>query len=63
LKNLDLITEENQPIKKSSTLDFRNCKGVYELCEKIELNGLNIELHLFGDYAEKSNSFDFNRKR
>ena len=28
-------------------------QGVFELCQKIELEGLNIELHVFGDGAEK----------
>jgi glycosyltransferase involved in cell wall biosynthesis len=29
-------------------------QGVFELCQKIELQDVNIELHIFGDGAEKS---------
>jgi glycosyltransferase involved in cell wall biosynthesis len=29
-------------------------QGVFELCQNIELQNLNIELHIFGDGAEKS---------
>lgn len=53
-------------IKKSIVENFRNepikifyagllgvAQGVLELCQKIELRGLNVELHIFGDGAEK----------
>jgi len=29
-------------------------QGVFELCEKINLEGLNVEFHIFGDGAEKN---------
>ncbi|WP_395065464.1 glycosyltransferase family 4 protein [Flavobacterium sp.] len=54
IENLDLITAENQPIKIFYAGLLGIAQGVYELCEKIELRGLNIELHLFGDGAEKN---------
>lgn len=52
--DLDLITEENQPIKIFYAGLLGIAQGVLEMCEKIDLNGLNIELHLFGDGAEKN---------
>lgn len=54
VENFDLRLEENQPIKIFYAGLLGIAQGVYELCEKIDLNGLNIELHLFGDGAEKS---------
>jgi len=54
VENLDLITEESQPIKIFYAGLLGIAQGVYELCEKIDLKGLNIELHLFGDGAEKN---------
>lgn len=29
-------------------------QGVFEMCQKVDLKGLNIELHVFGDGAEKN---------
>lgn len=54
LENFNLITAENEPIKIFYAGLLGIAQGVLELCEKIDLNGLNIELHLFGDGAEKS---------
>ena len=54
VENFDLITEENQPVKIFYAGLLGIAQGVYELCEKIDLNRLNIELHLFGDGAEKN---------
>lgn len=53
-KKMDLIFEDNQPIKIFYAGLLGIAQGVLEMCQKIELNGLNIELHLFGDGAEKS---------
>lgn len=50
----DLKLEENQPIKIFYAGLLGIAQGVLELCEKIDLNGLNVELHLFGDGAEKN---------
>ncbi|WP_374551742.1 glycosyltransferase family 4 protein [Flavobacterium sp.] len=51
--NLELKTEENQPIKIFYAGLLGIAQGVFELCEKIDLKGLNVELHIFGDGAEK----------
>ncbi|MBF6641476.1 glycosyltransferase family 4 protein [Flavobacterium sp. J49] len=51
---MELKTVENQPIKIFYAGLLGVAQGVLELCEKIDLNGLNIELHLFGDGAEKN---------
>jgi len=49
-----LKTIENQPIKIFYAGLLGVAQGVLELCEKIDLKGLDIELHLFGDGAEKN---------
>jgi len=54
VSEMELETAENQPIKIFYAGLLGVAQGVLELCEKIDLNGLNIELHLFGDGAEKS---------
>lgn len=51
---LELISEENKPIKIFYAGLLGIAQGVLELCQKIELEGLNIELHIFGDGAEKN---------
>ncbi|MFN3967383.1 glycosyltransferase family 4 protein [Flavobacterium sp.] len=51
---MELKTAENQPIKIFYAGLLGVAQGVLELCEKIDLSGLNIELHLFGDGAEKN---------
>ena len=50
---MDLITNENEPIKLFYAGLLGVAQGVLELCEKIDIKNLNIELHLFGDGAEK----------
>jgi len=54
VEKMDLKTVENQPIKIFYAGLLGIAQGVYEMCQKIDLKGLNIELHLFGDGAEKS---------
>jgi glycosyltransferase involved in cell wall biosynthesis len=49
-----LGTEENQPIKIFYAGLLGIAQGVFELCQKIDLKGLNVELHIFGDGAEKT---------
>jgi glycosyltransferase involved in cell wall biosynthesis len=51
---MELKTYENQPIKIFYAGLLGVAQGVMELCEKIKLEGLNIEFHLFGDGAEKN---------
>lgn len=51
---MNFETTENQPIKLFYAGLLGVAQGVLELCEKIKLEGLNIELHLMGDGAEKT---------
>ena len=51
---IELKTVENQTIKIFYAGLLGIAQGVFNLCEKIDLEGLNIELHLFGDGAERS---------
>lgn len=54
VQQLELKTEEHQPIRLFYAGLLGIAQGVYELCEKINFKNLpNIELHLFGDGAEK----------
>jgi len=54
IDQLDLITEENKTIKIFYAGLLGIAQGVLELCQNIELKGFNIELHIFGDGAEKN---------
>lgn len=49
-----LETNDKEPIKLFYAGLLGVAQGVLELCQKIELHNLNIELHIFGDGAEKS---------
>lgn len=49
-----LKTIENEPIKLFFAGLLGIAQGVSELCKQIDLKDLNIELHLFGDGAEKA---------
>jgi len=49
-----LKTIENEPIKLFFAGLLGIAQGVSELCKQIDLKNLNIELHLFGDGAEKA---------
>lgn len=46
-------TKINDPIKLFYAGLLGVAQGVFDLCQKIDLRNLNIELHLFGDGAEK----------
>jgi len=50
---MELVSNINEPIKLfyAGLLGVAQC--VFELCQNIELQNLNIELHIFGDGAEK----------
>lgn len=50
---MELKTEENQPVKLFYAGLLGIAQGVLEMCQKIDLKNKNIELHLFGDGAEK----------
>ncbi|MFZ4678611.1 MAG: glycosyltransferase family 4 protein [Flavobacterium sp.] len=54
VSEIELITEENQPVKIFYAGLLGIAQGVYELCQKIDLKGLNVELHIFGDGVEKT---------
>jgi glycosyltransferase involved in cell wall biosynthesis len=47
-------TNLNEPIKLFYAGLLGVAQGVFELCQNIELENLNVELHIFGDGAEKS---------
>ncbi|WP_281336805.1 glycosyltransferase family 4 protein [Flavobacterium eburneipallidum] len=51
---MDLVANTNEPIKLFYAGLLGVAQGVFELCQNIELENLNIELHIFGDGAEKS---------
>lgn len=52
--SFELKAIEKQSIKIFYAGLLGVAQGVLELCEKINLEGLSIELHLFGDGAEKN---------
>ncbi|WP_162126799.1 glycosyltransferase family 4 protein [Flavobacterium phycosphaerae] len=54
VEEMTLKTAENQPIKLFYAGLLGIAQGVFELCQNLELKGLTIELHLFGDGAEKN---------
>lgn len=43
----------NEPIRIFYAGLLGVAQGVFELCQKINLDGLNVQLHIFGDGAEK----------
>ena len=51
---MELVSNINEPIKLFYAGLLGVAQGVFELCQNIELQNLNIELHIFGDGAEKS---------
>ena len=50
----DSNTLEKQPIKIFYAGLLGIAQGVFEMCEKLDLKNLHIELHVFGDGAEKN---------
>ncbi len=54
VSELELITENHQPIKIFYAGLLGIAQGVLELCERINLDGLAIELHIYGDGSEKN---------
>ncbi len=51
---MPLETSFDQPVKIFYAGLLGIAQGVFELCEKIDLKDLNVELHVFGDGAEKT---------
>lgn len=56
---MDFETKINEPIKLFYAGLLGVAQGVFELCPNIELENINIELHIFGDGAEKSQIENF----
>ena len=54
VSKMDLVANEKDSIKLFYAGLLGVAQGVFELCKNIELQNLNIELHIFGDGAEKS---------
>lgn len=58
LSKLEIIPSfhntEKQPIKIFYAGLLGIAQGVYEMCQKLDLDGLNVELHVFGDGAERN---------
>ena len=52
--NTDTASDDKQPIKIFYAGLLGIAQGVFEMCQKIDLNNLNIELHIFGDGAERN---------
>ncbi len=53
VQEIHIENNENEPIKLFYAGLLGVAQGVFELCQKIKLQDLNIELHIFGDGAEK----------
>ena len=54
VRKMDLIANVTEPIKLFYAGLLGVAQGVFDLCQKIDLQNLNIELHIFGDGAEKT---------
>ena len=57
VSQMELLTDENQPIKIFYAGLLGIAQGVFELCQKIDFRSLSddkIEFHIFGDGAEKT---------
>lgn len=54
VSQMELAADKNEPIKIFYAGLLGIAQGVFELCQKIDLKGLNIEFHIFGDGAEKN---------
>ncbi len=52
--NTDTANVDKEPIKIFYAGLLGIAQGVLEMCQKIDLNNLNIELHIFGDGAERN---------
>ena len=62
IEKMELVANTNEPIKLFYAGLLGVAQGVFELCKNIELQDLNIELHIFGDGAEKSQIEDLIRQ-
>ena len=55
----ELIQNENQPVKIFYAGLLGVAQGVLHLCENIKIDHLNLELHIFGDGAERKSIQEF----
>lgn len=53
-KQMDLVTDEDKTVKLFYAGLLGVAQGVLELCKNMDLKDLNVELHLYGDGAEKN---------
>lgn len=53
IENFELNLIKNQPVKLFYAGLLGVAQGVLEVCEKMDLENLNLEFHIFGDGAEK----------
>lgn len=54
VSNLELVTTQEPTIKIFYAGLLGVAQGVFDLCRNIELTGTRIEMHIFGDGAEKN---------
>jgi glycosyltransferase involved in cell wall biosynthesis len=54
VSKIELIGEKDETIRIFYAGLLGIAQGVFELCQKIDITGLNIEPHLFGDGSEKN---------
>ncbi|TRX01730.1 glycosyltransferase family 4 protein [Flavobacterium gawalongense] len=59
IENIELNLVENQAIKLFYAGLLGVAQGVLEVCEKMNLENLNLEFHIFGDGAEKVQIEDY----
>ncbi|MBC7643340.1 MAG: glycosyltransferase family 4 protein [Flavobacterium sp.] len=50
---IDFNIQENEPIKIFYAGLLGVAQGIFELCQNIKIENLNVELHIFGDGADK----------
>lgn len=51
---IETVTLQNEPVRLFYAGLLGVAQGVFDLCERIDLENQNTELHLFGDGAEKT---------
>lgn len=61
--NIEKEPHSNEPIKLFYAGLLGVAQGVYELIQNLDLENLNIELHIFGDGAEKAEILNYINKK
>ncbi len=59
IAEFNLSTSPDEPIKLFYAGLLGVAQGIFELCNQLDLKSLNVELHIFGDGAEKKQIEDF----